>query len=86
MAGEYDEAVCPLAASGGGLAVPKRTSKLVAFAALQVSVGVKLTPVAALAGEGEVGVPGSGRLAAVEKDQTGPVVVPELFLATICQK
>ena len=57
-----------------------------AFEALQVSVGVVPTPVAPLVGEGDVGVPGSGTLAAVANDQVGPVVVPVLFRATTCQK
>ena len=45
-----------------------------------------LTPVAPLAGFGDVGVPGGGGAAAVVKDQTAPVAVPAELCATICQK
>jgi len=45
-----------------------------------------LTPVAGLAGDGDDGVAGADRVAAVVNDHTGPVVEPAVFVATICQK
>jgi hypothetical protein len=48
-------------------------------------VGLVATPVAPLAGAGDVGVLGGGGVAAVVNDHTGPVVVPALLCATICQ-
>ena len=44
------------------------------------------TPVAPSAGFGDPGVPGGGGAAAVVNDHTGPLVVPALLRATICQK
>ena len=55
----YKGDVWPVATCGGGFAVPNRTSYEVAPEALHVNVGVALTPVAPLVGDGEVGVPGA---------------------------
>ena len=44
------------------------------------------TPLAPSAGLGEPGTPGGGGAAAVVNDHTGPLVVPALLRATICQK
>lgn len=58
-----------------------------ALAAAHVSAGDVLTPFAASAGFGLLGVPGScGAPPAVVNDHTGPDVDPELLRATICQK
>src|SRR5207302_1669638 len=42
--GEYDAVACPTTTCGGGLVVPNCTSYIAAPAAVQVTVGVRLTP------------------------------------------
>ena len=85
----YQYSVVFDATVGGGLVVPNRTSYDVARSDRQLSVGVTVTQVAPLGGFGELGGAGpSGPppVGSVLKLQTGPAVVPSLFLATICQK
>ncbi len=87
--GENDAAAWPVVICAGGLLAPNLTSYVVAFAAVHVSVGVLLTPVAVSAGLGLPGVPGGGGGgggAAVVNDQTGPAVAPAELCAVICQK
>jgi len=56
--GAYDAAAWPVETCGGGLLVPKLTSKLFAPEALQFSVGAVLTPVAPSVGFGDEGAAG----------------------------
>src|SRR4051812_16565458 len=84
--GAYEAPACAADTCGGGFAVPNWTSKLVALGDVHVSVGVVVTPVARLAGEGEPGASGGGGGVTVVNDHSGPVVAPELLFATTCQK
>jgi hypothetical protein len=84
--GVYEAAVSELAAGGGGLLVPNRTSYAVAPAALHVKVGDTLLPVDASAGVGPDGAAGAGAVPAVVKLHTGPAAARSaIVFDTICQ-
>jgi hypothetical protein len=85
-AGVYVAVGSPVDTDGGGLAVPKYTSKLVALPHFHESIGLRLTFIAPFDGCGEFGLNGTrSKLLPVEKVQIGPDVEPPALWATIRQ-